>query len=494
MKRYFTILLAIGIILGFLSMFVLPNADDWFFLKYLGMSFDKDANTLLGADGLYWRPVQEIVFYFLCKIPNTFPFVHHLIVTVFNTAAAFLISLIVGKFVGNNRIAFLSALYFLLCTMSMSNTFSIDSVAQVFATFCGILATWVFISSSSKLRYVAWIMLCFIGSLTKETGLPWFFCVPIILYLYEYRQSGKKLLFERKLITSLTINCLIAIFFVILYFGIRLTFFPDSLDFNQIDANQNPNNSYKLTPIVFIKNILILFVAPIVPVDTSALIYGYDMGVGILTIILSLLWVLGMSGVVLKNFHGFDIKQVFIGLILLIIIASPSLVTRAGELSAYPVIFVLSLLGGICLSKIHIPVKKGFVLILLFFLTTIITDAHKYYLIYRAGKVGNEMAEEILEKTKVVPYNVLIITVDDFSDKKSGAMHVVPGTSYHNGDAVKWLYNFQYPKKSKNIIFRPSSLTSIESQIDSILKAEDYKTYNCVWINNNKDIKVINVK
>ena len=493
-KLSITLLIGVGILLGVLSMFVLPNGDDWIFLRNIEMDFRKDSNQLLKPEGLYWRPVQELIAYLMSRVPETFPYLQHFLAGFFNITNTILLYLVVKKAINEEKIAFVAGLFFLLCPMSMSCAFSIDSFAQIFANFCGIFATYIFVFSKSRSRYVFWILFCYIGGLTKETGLPWFFAVPIIAWVFEYLRLSHSSAYKKKLLSSFILNCVIASFFVAFYFVIRYSFFPDSLNFDTIAANTNPNNSYKLTPVVFLKNILILYIAPIIPVDTSALIYGYDFWIGLVTSLIVLPWIVFLYKMIKMKTLDMNINLVLMGMALLICIASPSLVTRAGELSAYPVIFVIAFLGSLIVYKLRISKKIIMASFIIFFITSLITDMHKYYLIFRAGKIGNEMALKTIKDTKVVPNKVLVITVDDYSDLKDGAMHVVPGTSFHQGDAVRWAYSYQYPKVSKKIMIKPHATNTIKNQIDSVLKVENFKKYNCVWINHKDNIKVINVK
>lgn len=475
----------ISVLLLTASIYVLPNNDDWFIFRKFGKTFSENWPEIFNSYQSYWRPVENLFSFIVVAFPLSFPYLNHVVVIVFHLLSALVLSKLSGVFIKNNNLKDLITIAFILNPMSMASVFSIDATAQVLATFSGLAATLIFFKYKGFFRYFIWILLTLLATFSKETGIVWFVATPLLYFLNQLvNNPGGKISLNRELI----FNLIMGAFVVLCYFIARYSFYPESF----VIAQTNSPDSYVLTPDVFVKNILILFFAPIFSIDTTAIIYDKNILLSLITILLNLPWIYVLFRLI-RNYLQNKTHFLVLGLMLIIVVvaSSPSLLTRAGELSPHPVIPLLTLFLGIILAEFKEKLRFSKITLVLFFISLMIVDIHKYILIYQAGKVGNDIAIELKEKTKVNPENVLLLIVDNYSELKHGAFHPVAGRSFHEGDAAFWLYKYKYPKHKKVVMIKPQNNIDINKQVEDSVKFHN-KGFDCVWIVNNMEVQVIN--
>ena len=297
---------------------------------------------------------------------------------------------------------------------------------------------------------------------------------------------------------------------IILYLGLYISLKPEMLNnvgfvsdqnttIQTVSASNNKSmletmtemeehNSYKLSPSTLVKNVAVLYVLGIVPVDTVS-VYFMNYALLIVTVILSLIWIVCISRDLLKFIKG-HWEETLVVLLLAFWVSGPSLVTRAGEISPIIHMSIVALFFAMFFNKIKYS-KKVIVGTVCFIAATLLTDCHKYFIAYKAGEITRNMARSVVEKTKVVPQKVLLVQVDDFSKKKSGAFMINPADGIRKGSAMIREYDYKYPNKLDYISIPDDAM--ISHRVDSLVNIAK-GNYDCVWFCHDINTEVYNLK
>lgn len=521
-KKDFIIYFGFFVLLCVVTCFLKPHDDDWQYLYYFenpnlwGLSKESFVYDCILLPGTYWRPLWSMFNWIEAHwFPMSMPYANHIFIVFGMVGIAYMTRRLLLLLNCKENVAIVVSLMLLLATTSMGALLSVDSFQNVYATFFGLMSVLIF-QSKKKTKWVFWLLTGWLAAWSKETGFVWFVVGPIVQeFLRQKKQKGKFSFYEVEY-KRFVLKVLLCALPIVVYLGLYVTLKPSVLnsvgvssDTVKIEKIENDsytkteekgslttmtemekNSSYKLTPTTFVKNVAILYVFGIFPVDTSA-IYFKSYFLLVVTSILSLVWLV-IFGAKLKEYLK-EYGQDFILLLLLAVwISGPSLITRAGEISSIVHMTIVSVLVGLIFNTCNFnrTLKIG---VICFALATIITDLHKFFIAKEAGDVVRNIAREVVSKTKENPSNVLLIQVDDFSKKKSGAFMINPADGIRKGSAMIREYQYKYPQKLVYEKIPEEDDVKLQATLDSIV-ADAQGKFDCVWYCHDTQTKVFNLK
>lgn len=512
---YFTLF----ILLSFITCFLQPHDDDWQYLYYFdeaeqwGFTKYEYVMDCIFLPGSYWRPLWSIfnrmeALYW----PTSMPYANHIFISFGMVGISYIVYILSVLLKCKKTTSIIISIVLIMCTTSMGALLSIDSFQNVYATFFGLLSVLVYIYNKGWKRWLLWFLIGWLAAMSKETGFVWFVAGPIFDELLKQKTSGKPFNFNQVNYKQFIPKLFISIFPIVLYLVLYITLKPEMLDrvgfsseivaTNELSAKADINNksmfttitemeehnSYKLTPSTFVKNIAVLYIFGLLPIDTSA-IYFKDYTTLGLTSILAIIWFAIFLPLIYSYFKKYYHEAILL-LLLAVWISGPSLITRAGEISPIVHMSIIAILITLVFNNTIITkqIKIG----VIFFLTaTIVTDIHKYYLAFKIGNITREIAQKVVKDTEGFPENVLMVQVDDFSKKKSGAFMINPADGIRKGAAMIREYSYKYPKKLQYLSIPDDE--NIKITIDSIVN-HGYGIYDCIWFCHDTETKVYNLK
>lgn len=496
------------VLLLILTLFLFPHGDDWTLMRYINNHQNWSINSFQWYHGHmflprdYWRPEEDLLGLFMRRFPTMIPAINHILISFMHVACGFMVYKLCIKIKIKEFVSFYVSLFFIFATTSMGVLLSVDSFAQALVTFWGLMSILVYISKI-KYKYLLWLLLGYMATFGKESGCVFFIAAPVFDLLYSFRSFGRRITFStiqyRPFFIKLGLSFIPAILYLIIYFylgsgalkgtikGYETVIENNSLS-NITDLNIS-NGSYNLTVAGFIRNFFVLYIAPVFPIDTSAVYYKNYFLLGI-TILFSFIFLVFF---IKKVFHY--VRNNFTEFIIIVsLIVGTSLVallTRAGEMSPHNNLPFIAVLIGLIFNNYKFS-KKTVVFIIPFILATLITDIHKYSLAYRAGMNAKNFGIKIVKESPVNPDKVLLVIFDDFSFKKSGAFIPVPGQDFTRGASIIAEYKYKYPKKLDKISIRDKgfSYNEINDKLDEI-KEKNKGNYDCIWVYFRGDINVL---
>jgi hypothetical protein len=496
-----------------LSLMIQPSADDWYFLRYFSSASNWHVssyhwlynNILLPRN--FWRPWEDFILFGETYFPYVYPYLNHFLIVTLHFASGIFLLKIMKQLKIKEKLAFYATLFYLMATTAMGGAFSVDSITQVLATFFGILSVYFYLSSF-RFKYVLWVLIGFMACFSKESGFVFFIIAPLIKLLTEVRanklqtiqQIDRRAFFKAVIIASIPMFLYLGVYFSLTTAQRNYTkaLKKDNV-VSQIDQKRNADYSkttfelmtssqkgYKLSSTIFVKNVFILYIASVFPIDTSSIYYS-NWWLLILSFALSFtaLFIL----VRLLRHKKIQWLQLAVCVLLVLIASSPSLITRAGEISPHQVNLFMALLFTVLFETYKLR-KWDNVFLLLFVVSTLITDSHKYVMAFNGGNVGRAMAKEVKRKSIANPDKVLWIGPDEYlSDRAGAAFNKSPYNSFFQGNAVIREYGYIYPKVLNKIIL-PSPVYD-RNIIDSIIQSK-IGEYDCIWITHQNIVEVIN--
>lgn len=481
------------------------NPEKWGFSTY------KYVMDCILLPGDYWRPIWSI-FNRLEAVycPMSMPYANHIFISLGMVGIAYELHLLCLKLQVKKIVAITISMLLILATTSMGALLSVDSLQNVCATFFGLMSVQAYVNNKGWKRYMLWFASGWLAAMGKETGFVWFLAGPIMDEILQQKDNGLTFNFSNVRYKQFLTKILIALLPMVLYLGLYVSFKPSLMDSVGMTSDEQTttaqvekkdsksmfttmtemeeHNSYKLSPSTLVKNIAILYMFGIVPIDTSAIYFKEYALLGI-TGILSLIWLLCLFRPIKQCSikHG----QEICGLLLLAFwISGPSLVTRAGEISPIVHMSIIAVAFAVVFNEVKWT-KMMIIGVFCFLTATVITDIHKYSIAYRAGDITRKIAKETVNATKGKPEKVLMVQVDDFMTKKSGAFMINPADGIRKGSAMIREYNYKYPHELKYILI-PNDET-INEKVDSLVNVAKGH-YDCVWFLHDTKSKVYNLK
>ena len=444
---------------------ILPTFDDWTTLSM--PNFDPNFLTYILPFGMTWRPFDAIMGYVNAIDYHLYPFLNHILIFIAHIGSTFAIYRL-SKLLGFKKVASnITTLFFYISPCTMGTILSCDALNQSYSHLWGIISVILYLTTNGYKKYIAWSICIYLSVLSKDNGLAWAIVPPIIAYTFD--KIDKKTLYK-----ELAFGLAITISYAI----IRLT----------IPHTYIKNGSYEEDMVSIhsrIKGMINWICYTWFAADYIAIVHkpSRNLWIGFLTTILSCIFMLKIwcnKGIMHK-------KQIWLLIITIFIVASPHLLISMSIMNTYSSLGIVSLTIGYLVNENkckEITIQKIF---LCYVTAAIITDVHHWYKAWQTSLPGEEIAMEIVKKTRIPINNVYCILIRDDMPKFS-SFCVPTDEAVGWGRAVWAVTGYKWP-----INITDTTLESgTNSQRDAIELARRIKQkYDCVWIINKKNVEVI---
>ena len=447
---------------------ILPTHDDWasttkpdfspFFIKEHFLFY-----------GYHWRPFDTWIGYIAGRNPQLlFPAFHHLCVVVGHTLCSCIVFQILTTLGFNRPASNIATLVFYVTPAAMATLFAVDSQNQTFALLWGMMAFLVYIKIK-KWKYIVWIPLIYIATLSKENGLMWALICPILAYGFQFISMRT---LRRDLLIAMT---------VMAGYALAILLLPKDI----IIHPEYVPEEFKMVK-NFVKCLFTLFIT----IDYDYLLHQPHRNL-ILAALSLLLTIPFFYMVFLRHAKLFIERSMLCVLLCLLIAVGPHLLTVFSMMHAYAALPFVSIIIARMVNSYGQQDKKKFTIAFCLFLTAAIgIDVHLLHQSVKSGLVGKQMAQEAIRKTGHPVERVFVIIVEDDYPKLS-SFCVIPSDAFGWGDAAKHETNYQWPKYiSDTILVRSEkALQEAESLAERTLLTDS--TMDCIWIVNHQQVEVI---
>lgn len=419
---------------------ILPIGDDF---SYFTAPYPKDLHERLFPFGSWWRPFDALLGHFLETHSQLFPLLNHVIVYSFHLINTFIVFFLLRSLKQSGSAVNTATLLFYISPAMLGTVFDTDAMNQVGClcfSMLGMMAYLLFIKhyehknsySQGKLYWplAVWIMLTWLATLFKESGITWFVVAPLLAW-----SLGKTN--KRQTVKGVAIGMVAALVYAI----IRLS----------LPRYSTWNEAYALvTP--FVKSLYKMFSSLLLPVDNIYLIYNHNYVATALSFVLaSPLFVFLMA-----HAHKKDVKFMA-GICLCVFIAlSPHLITQFSNMHVYGATVLMAVFWAYLIDNLpqdRTTHRQYFVCLLCSLVTIVAIDAHHISAKYKSGqkmlRMGNE-ALTILKKSFTIKPNssdkIYSISLIDNSYKYS-TFCANAGDAFCWGNSVEMLTDYTWPKE-----------------------------------------------
>lgn len=414
-----------------LVFFISPLSDDWYYLTSPHPNFTW--NGLLPGDE-FWRPFDALFGALMGLIPSLFPALNRAVVVAGHVAGAALAGAIADETGMDSKWRNFTVCFFMFSSAAWAVTVSPDALNQVFSVLFGLIAIYI----HRKKKGYFYLVFCMIAILWKESGVSWFFVIPILDAFLDGK-TLKGFLGDKKLVKGFISRMAASFAAVILYFVVRFALY------GEIALGGSEGGTYDLSLFSFstVKNAFLLFASGATGVDSIALL-GADRSLVLagITVILSAVflftWLISAIALMKRK------KKLF-PLICLVIctggLALPLMILgSAGEMHAYPVLCGMAFIFGFTFSNCEISFKKIVVPVLCVFVAFGISSAHKLSVIYDYSNKTEQLTESIVETYKNPEETALFVVVDDWKGYSVFEQSAIFGT--YKGYSIRQYFNW----------------------------------------------------
>ncbi|KAA6348780.1 hypothetical protein EZS27_003758 [termite gut metagenome] len=468
-----------------ITLFLWPTSDDW---STMLPCYDFNLSALLPTV-VFWRPFEYLFSIFLGFIPWSYPYLNHILVVIAHFFIAYILYWMCKKFEFNKKIAIGVVLFFLFSSGATGTVLSVDSLNQAYSTLWGLLSFVVLLKCKKFLKYLFWVLFCFIAALCKESGIVWFCASPMLFF--ALRINTIESVFKKSELISFSRNLGLGLLFVVLYFIIRLSLQPEGVELGATEGRYHLSFSLSI-----IRNIAVLFGGAMTSIDSIALFLSpRNYLLLFLTVVLNIPLLLCILFYAKQLIHdGKKTGQVILLVIIAVVVSSPHLVMKkAGEMHVYPTLFIVSLVFGILFNTYSYSTEKrkslGKICVVLFFISVIITDTHKWLSVYHYGMSSYNLSKEIFQHTPLPPPDKALLINVKYDEPGYSIFHQSPYYAIGKGEAVKYFYNFKYPKVINRINIKDGDENFINFQIRTITDTLSVN-YDCIWIVNKLQVRL----
>ena len=435
-----------------------PTFDDWTYYT-IPQTEPLTLQSLL-PDGNYWRPFDVLFGHLLGLNHRFFPFLNHLFILLGHILNTLLIYKILQWFRVSTLSRNLSVVFFYLSSGTLGTILNIDSLNQVYSLLWGLLALYSYISLSGYRKLLLWLVCALLSVFAKESGYVWFLFPPFIVW-----GIGKERF--NYVIRHLFCACLVFVFYLVSRFMLTDSFYLE-------------NNVYmEFTLTRLLRNLALLLGMIFYPIDYASLIHPQHRHLAVVVITgalpLPFLWLLLRS-------YGWQ-KPLIVLLLSFFIGAFVNLITVFSVMHCYAVLPFVALMIALLCERFKNK-KVLIVSALLYLLTTSFTLLHHAYASFLSGKVGEQMAKNIVSQYDRPVNKVMLIHLDK-GETKYSSFWVIPFEAFGWGYSALQQTGYQWPKTIIN-----EEITNRKQLKSLLLKAEKA---NCdgVWYAEGDQVKRI---
>lgn len=410
---------------------VSPLCDDWHYLTAPDPTFG--ISSLLPAN-TFWRPFDALVGGFLGLFPSLFPVFNQIAVVLGHVLNAVFLNLILKEMNIQAKWRRFSVCYFLFSSATWAVTTNTDALNQAYSVLCGLIAIYIHLKKGGFI-YLFW---CVLAILWKESGVSWFFVIPIfdaILNAKTFRELFRNCALLKKCILEAVLSAAV----ICGYFAVRF------LLYGSITLGADSGRYHiSILSLSTLKNIFLLLASSCAGVDTLALLSNNKSALlATVTIILSvfflIMWMFCAIQTVFRKKEWFSV----LGLSLCILgLAAPlSILGPSAEMHAYSVLFVVSILYGFCFDQANISMKKARIALFCIFLAFTISSAHKLVAIYDYSQRTQALTENLRECYTLAD-SALFVEADYWEGYSVFSQSAMRGSA--KGLSLRPYYDWQY--------------------------------------------------
>lgn len=396
-----------------------PLSDDWNYLTAPNPDF-KLADLL--PTNQFWRPFDALFGGLVGLVPEMFPALNRAFVVLSHVLSGVLLDGISKQIGISPKWRMFSVCFFLFSSAAWAVTVSPDALNQAFSVFFGLLAIWFHFKRGGYY----YVFFNIVALLWKESGVSWFFVVPLFDAFVRPESEGLQFNDKAKM-KRLVKQITVSLVSVIVYFVVRFSLL------GEVALGSNNEGTYKLSLLSFstVKNAVLLLVSGATGIDSIGLFSpNRTMVLVVITFLLSAVflmsWLLSAISLIKK-------KQKTISLVCLFLcvmgLALPLMILgSAGEMHAYPVLCGMSLLLGYTFSYSKISLKKVIAPVICVFIAFGITSVHKVKSIYDYSERTEKLTQSIMETYDNPEETVLFVVVDNWEGYSVFEQSAVMGT------------------------------------------------------------------
>lgn len=363
-----------------------PLCDDWHYLTAPDPTFT--ASSLLPMN-TFWRPFDALVGGFLGRFPGLFPVFNQVAVVLGHVLNAVFLNLILREMGIGAKWRRFTVCYFLFSSAAWAVTTNTDALNQAYSVLCGLIAIYVHLKKGGYV-YLFW---CMLALLWKESGVSWFFVIPIFDAILAVK-SFRELFRNRPLLRKCLLEAFLSLLAICGYFAVRFYLYGSAT----LGADSGRYH-ISILSLSTLRNIFLLLASSCAGVDTLALLgNNRNLLLAGFTVLLSVLflavWVISAVQTVFQKKEWFPV----LGLLVCILgLAAPlSILGPSAEMHAYPVLCAISILYGFCFDRAEINTKKTSIALVCIFLAFTVSSAHKLVAIYDYSQRTQELTENLL--------------------------------------------------------------------------------------------------
>lgn len=411
---YFAVFFAINCVVYPIS----PMFDDWYYLTSPNPDFQ--LSYLLPGEA-FWRPFDALFGAFMAWCPQLFPVLNRAVVILAHVVNALLVDAIAEKLGVKQGWRRFAVCFFLFSSSTWAVTTSPDALNQAYSVLFGLAAIWWYFRKGGY----SYLLLCLAALFWKESGVSWFFVVPVLDAAVKCGTWG--VFFKNKeQIKRFIWQVASALLVVLGYFAARFALLGSV-------SLGGSSGTYKLSLFSFttIKNVVLLFASASAGVDSIAL-FGTERSMLLVGITLALS-VAFLGGWMLSVIRMIKARDGWFTLLALAVcalgLAFPlAILGNAGEMHAYPVLCGMTLIFAFCLDRANLSVKQLWVPVACIFVAFTISSAHKLTTIYDYSNRTKLLTESIHEQYDAPSGPALFVVVNNWEGYSVFTQHAVKGT------------------------------------------------------------------
>ena len=401
-----------------------PLSDDWYYLTAPNPDFTL-ADLL--PSNQFWRPFDALFGGLMGLVPEMFPTLNRLIVVLGHILNGALLGGVAKQIGISPKWQMFSVCFFLFSSAVWAVTVSPDALNQTFSVLFGLLAIWLHF----KYGGYYYAIFCFLALLWKESGVSWFFVVPLFDAFVRPETEGLNLKDKEK-IKRFAKRIAVSLISVVAYFVVRFALL------GEVALGSGDGGTYKLSLLSFstVKNAILLLVSGATGIDSIALFSkNRTVILVVITFLLSaaflLTWLFSTVSLIKQKKKTVSLICIFLCVLGL---AFPLMILgSAGEMHAYPVLCGMSILLAYGFSHSHVAFKKVLISVICIFIAFGITSVHKVKSIYDYSDRTEKLTQSIMESYDRPQGSALFVLIDDWEGysvfEQSAAMGTYRGYS-----------------------------------------------------------------
>lgn len=445
------------------KMLILPTFDDWCTLS--SPNYDPDFMKYIMPYGYIWRPFDAIMGYIVALDYKLFPKLNHIIIFIGHILNVFFVYKICEKLSINKLAKNIATIYFYLSPCMLATVFSCDSLNQTYSQFWGLAAILAYLSLKGKIKYITWILFIFIAALAKDNGIAFAVIPPVIAFAFNKIDKNT-------LIKHFAYGLCIAIIYAAIRLSLPSTYIENT-DYSTFVLSRK------------IKEIFMLIGFSWFAVDYISLIHAPSRNLLIagITFILSFPFIYIL---LIKNIKIWKDKTFLLIVLCILIALSPNLLISLTVMNTYAGLGMVSLLIGYIVNRFNRNSQTLKITFILYIITALFVDSHHWYMSYKTSLNGKEMALKAIKRTGCPVDKVYVLTIEDDYPRFS-SFCVIPSDAFGWGLSAKYENGYKWPEFINDTIISRKDSTDVKMLTDKALN----KGFDCVWIVNRKDVKVV---